>query len=89
MFNLNPIDVLKQRKLKSTPPHFVKMQINEAEVFNGIEDWVKTKLKGRYYMLKRPGIDTQGKLSSSTYIGFEDPKELTFFMLACPQLRRN
>lgn len=89
MFNLNPIDVLKQRKLKIAPSHFAKMQINEAEVFNGVEEWVKTKLKGRYYILKRPGIDSQGKLSSSTYIGFEDSKELTFFMLACPQLRRN
>ncbi len=89
MFNLNPIDVLKQRKLKTAAPHFKKIHISEAEVFNGIEDWVKTKLKGRYYMLRRPGIDSQGKLSSFTYIGFEDPKELTFFMLACPQLRRN
>ena len=89
MFNLNPIDVLKQRKLKTAPPHFAKLQISEAEVFSGVEDWVKTKLKGRYYMVKRPVLDTHGKLSSAVCMGFEDPKELTFFMLACPQLRRN
>jgi hypothetical protein len=89
MFDLNPIDVLKQRKLKTLPPHFSKMKISEAELFEGIEDWVKTKLKGRYCLVRSPGIDESGNLKSSTYIGFEQQKELTFFMLACPNLRRN
>jgi len=89
MFNLNPIDVLKQRKLKTIPPHFSKIQISEGELYNGIEEWVKTKLKGRYCIVKRPAIDKTGRLASSSFIGFEDQKELTFFMLACPLLRRN
>jgi hypothetical protein len=89
MFDLNPIDVLKQRKLKTLPPHFSKMKISEAELFEGIEDWVKTKLKGRYCLVRSPRIDESGNLKSSTYIGFEQQKELTYFMLACPNLRRN
>lgn len=89
MFDLNPIDVLKQRKLKTIPPHFSKMRISETEIFEGLEDWVKIRLKGRYYIAKKPSIDNTGNLKSTFFIGFEDQKELTYFMLACPHLRRN
>jgi hypothetical protein len=89
MFDLNPIDVLKQRKLKTIPPHFSKMRVSESEIFEGLEDWVKIKLKGRYYVAKKPSIDSTGNLKSTFFIGFEDQKELTYFMLACPYLRRN
>ena len=89
MFDLNPIDVLKQRKLKTVAPHFKKVKITETEIFEGLEDWVKTKLKGRYFIAKQPSIDSSGNLRSTHFIGFEDQKELTYFMLACPHLRRN
>jgi hypothetical protein len=89
MFDLNPIDVLKQRKLKTIPPHFSKIRVSESEIFEGLEDWVKIKLKGRYYLTKKPSIDNTGNLKSTFFIGFEDQKELTYFMLACPYLRRN
>jgi hypothetical protein len=89
MFDLNPIDVLKQRKLKTIPPHFSKIRVSEGEIFEGLEDWVKIKLKGRYYLTKKPSIDSTGNLKSIFFIGFEDQKELTYFMLACPYLRRN
>ncbi len=89
MFDLNPIDVLKQRKLNVLPPHFSKIKISESEIFEGIEEWVKNKLKGRYCLVKYPGIDQEGNLKSSYHIGFEDQKELTYFMLACSILRRN
>ncbi len=89
MFDLNPLDVLQQRKLKTIAPHFSSLAISDNEIFDGIEDWVKLKLKGRYYIAKRPHIDKSGNLRSTHFIGFEDQKELTYFMLACPQLRRN
>jgi hypothetical protein len=89
MFDLNPIDVLKQRKLKTLPPHFSKIKITESELFEGIEEWVQTKLKGRYCLVRYPAIDQDGNLKSSTLLGLEDQKELTYFMLACTNLRRN
>lgn len=89
MFDLNPIDVLKQRKLKTLPPHFSKIKISEFELFEGIEDWIQSKLKGRFCIVKHPFIDANGHLKSSLFIGFEEQKELTYFMLACPILRRN
>lgn len=89
MFDLNPIDVLQQRKVKTIPPHFSMLRISDNELFEGVEDWVKTKLKGRYFIAKKPAIDSSGNLKSTNFIGFEDQKELTYFMLACPHLRRN
>ena len=89
MFDLNPIDVLKQRKLKTLPPHFSKVKISESELFEGVEEWVQTKLKGRYCLVRYPAIDQDGNLKSNTFLGLEDQKELTYFMLACSILRRN
>jgi hypothetical protein len=89
MFDLNPLDVLKQRKLKTLPPHFSKIKITESEIFEGVEDWIKIKLKGRYCLVKYPNIDSSGSLKTTAVVGFEEQKELTYFMLACPILRRN
>jgi len=89
MFDLNPLDVLQQRKVQYSAQHFSMLKISESEIFEGVEDWVRTKLKGRYCIVKKPAIDHTGSLRSSHFIGFEDQKELTYFMLACPMLRRN
>jgi hypothetical protein len=90
MFDLNPLDVLKQRRVDSLPPHFSKIRILDNELFEGkINDWIRNKLKGRYCIVKAPSVDQTGALRSITFAAFEDQKELTYFMLACPHLRRN
>lgn len=90
MFDLNPIDVLKQREVKTLPPHFSKTRISDMELFEGdIFRWIKDKLKGRFCLLRTPLIDQDGRLKSTTIVAFEEQKELTYFMLACPHLRRN
>jgi hypothetical protein len=89
MIDLNPLDVLKQRKLTFLPPHFAKAKIPESFVWdNSVEEWVKTKLKGRYCISRFPMIDESGKLRSTTILALEDQKEMTYFMLACPYTRR-
>mgnify|MGYP006294822263 CR=1 FL=1 len=90
MFELNPIDVLKQRVVKTMPPHFSKMKLSDADMFDGdLLAWIETKLKGRYCVSRSPSLDNDGRLKSSTFVAFEEQKELTYFMLACPYLRRN
>ncbi len=90
IFDLNPLEVLKIRKVATMPPHFSCIKLSDTELFNGVEDWVKIKLKGRYTIFKNPYYDKDSNtLKSSAHIGFEDPAELTYFMLACPHLRRN
>lgn len=90
MFDLNPLEVLNKRSLSYIPPHFAKMRLGE-NYFNAgaVEAWVKVKLRGRYAIAKTPSIDKDGHLKTATFVAFEDQKELTYFMLACPHLRRN
>lgn len=89
MYDLNPLDVLKQRKVKTLPPHFAKFVLPEGFLFeDDFVSWVEAKLKGRFCFARVPAISESGHLRSSTVIAFEDQKELTYFMLACPYLRR-
>ena len=90
MFDLNPIDVLKHSEMATLPPHFAKTKIADHDFYaTQIRNWVSVKLKGRFCIAKMPAIDSSGNLKSTTFVAFEDQKELTYFMLACPYLRRN
>jgi hypothetical protein len=89
MIDLNPLDALKQRKMKFLPVHFVKTKLSEIHMFDDeVEQWVRSKLKGRYFISKVPSLDQNGKLKSIPILGLEDQKEMTYFMLACPHIRR-
>jgi hypothetical protein len=93
MFDLNPLEVLNKRSLSHIPPHFAKLKVEDGNRFlvstGTIEGWVRTRLKGRYSIARLPAIDKDGHLKTATFVAFEDQKELTYFMLACPHLRRN
>jgi len=89
MLDLNPTDVLKIREVQYAMPHFSKIKISDSERFDyNIKNWIKTKLTGRYFITSFPAV-SEGKLKVSTFVGFEEQRELTYFMLACPYLRRN
>ena len=92
MFDLNPLEVLNKRSLSHIPPHFAKFKIDDRGVSFGsdsLENWIRNRLKGRYAIAKQPTIDKDEHLKTATFVAFEDQKELTYFMLACPHLRRN
>ena len=84
MFNLNPIEILHRRKLDIMPVHFKYVCI--ADDCEDIDKWVKQKLKGRYFIGRCPTVDSDNTLRSKNFIGFEEQKELTYFMLACTLL---
>jgi len=86
--DLNPLDVLKVRKLEKMPIHFVKTKLDDWHTLD-IENWIKSKLKGRYCLSRMPTITSSNSLKVESFIGFEEEKEMTYFMLACPYLRRN
>jgi hypothetical protein len=88
MFNINPLDILKKRKLSYIPKHFTQVEIKPNERLYDIEEWIQNNLKGRYCFTKTPKVSKEGPLKSSTIVAFEDQKEITYFMLACPYLRR-
>jgi hypothetical protein len=67
------------------------MKLDSSEFYiQDIEKWIENKLNGRYCIVKQPSISSKDNhLKTATFVGFEDQKEITYFILACPYLRRN
>lgn len=78
---LNPLSVLRARKLNWIPDHFTKASITVDWLsHNQLQPWVEKKLNGRY-SIKYNSFE-------EIIMAFEDPAELTFFLLACPLIQR-
>lgn len=87
--DINPLEVLNKRVLDFLPKHFVRTCIGEVDA-REIKTWIRSNLKGRYCVVSYPTInENTGRLRHAKFVGFEDPKELTYFMLACPYKRRD
>lgn len=86
-YNLSILDILDCRKTNSLPFHFSTTEISEQEKHE-TRLWIQNKLRGRYFLDKCPAISSSNKLEIPTIVGFEEEKELTYFMLACPYTRR-
>ena len=75
------------RKVSFLPDHFEQVHLPfRYNVARSIEKWITDNLKGRFYVdhgvhLKDNTID------NGLHIGFEDTKEMSYFMLACPLLK--
>lgn len=54
---------------------------------NAIENWIDSNLKNRYFIGKSIGLTKDNNVDQVLRVGFEDPKELSFFVLACPLLK--
>ena len=86
----NPLDVLDLRRVKFCPPHFATAEVpRKYNIDRAICDWIEDNLSGRYFFGNAIGIDETKNLSQMNKVGFEHPKELSFFMLACPHLKYN
>lgn len=90
MLELNPLNILGQRQTSVMPRHFSKVNLETTSVVDNdsLIAWINNKLNGRFCITNQPSVNTKGQLRLSTFVGFEDQKELTFFMLACPYFRR-
>lgn len=84
----NPLNLFSLRRLPVPPPHFEYITVTLTyNIEEGINNWVKDHLKGRYYLGKSVGLNEQSQVGSVIKIGFEDPKEMSYFVLACPHLK--
>lgn len=88
MLELNELNIVDCRKLDFIPPHFVKIRI-DSRINDDVEQWIKHRLRNRYTISITWDIDDQNRFTAVTYAAFEDQKELTYFILACPYLRRS
>lgn len=83
----NGLEFFSMRRMRLCPPHF---EVTTTSMMYNLEDsitkWIKENLKGRYYVGKSLLL-RDGKKDSVIKIGFEEPKEASYFMLACPHLK--
>ena len=84
----NPLNLFDIRSLKFPPGHFEYINLPmKYNIEDTLSKWITKNLKGRYYIGKTSHIDNENKVTLGIKVGFEEPKELSFFTLACPYLK--
>jgi|DEB0MinimDraft_6_1074348.scaffolds.fasta_scaffold109715_3 hypothetical protein len=76
----NPLELFDIRRVSICPEHFETTTISfddntpfKIRMELGLVEWIEANTTGRYYLRK---------FKDSVYIGFEQPKELTFFIMS-------
>ncbi len=83
----NYLNLLGKRQLELLPPSFNVISVPFTyNTHESIVRWIYENCKGRFYVGR--GIEiVDGVVESVVKIGFEDPKESSYFVLACPYLK--
>ena len=81
-------DFFEIRRLKFEPPHLASIDLPHTyNMENAISKWIESNLKKRYFLKKAISLTRSNKIDTVLRAGFEDPKELSYFVLACPHLK--
>ena len=81
-------DYFDIRRLQFEPSHLATIDLPHTyNIETAISKWIDVNLKKRYYLKKVVGLTKQNKIETVLRAGFEDPKELSYFVLACPHLK--
>jgi len=85
---VNPLNVLEIRQVDFCPSYFETVTISPRyNLIESIKDWIVTHLSGRFFIGQTIGLDQHEAIETQIKIGFEEKKELSYFMLACPHLK--
>lgn len=86
----NPLNFFEIRRAHTPCPHFEYVSIPlKYNLGESLSRWITENLKGRYYVGKSVMLSADGKIEIAVKVGFEDPKECSYFTLACPHLKYN
>ena len=81
-------DFFEIRRLSYEPSHLATIDLSHTyNMEPAISKWIDTNLKKRYFLKKVIGLTKENKIETVLRAGFEDPKELSYFVLACPLLK--
>ncbi|MBR19669.1 MAG: hypothetical protein CMA64_05940 [Euryarchaeota archaeon] len=84
----SPQEFFGIRRLKYQPSHLATIDLNSTyNIEQALDKWINKNLKKRYFLGKSVGLTKENKLDQIVRVGFEDPKELSYFVLACPLLK--
>jgi hypothetical protein len=85
---INPLNVFDSRRVKFAPPHFEYVNIPMTyNLEDSIVKWIKQHLKNRFFVGTNVSLNNDNKLIQVLTIGFEENKDMSYFMLACPHLK--
>lgn len=84
---INPLNVLGLRITPNIFPHFKTINLLstvEKDKKDKINRWIYLNLNGRYCIKEQLKVDDDENRFSHCYVvGFEDPRDLTIFLLSC------
>ena len=84
----NPLNFFGLREVKYQAPHFEYIEIEQQyNLEDSKRKWIEGNLKGRYHIGKTMVLDSKNQYKNQMRIGFENERELSYFMLACPHLK--
>jgi hypothetical protein len=80
-------NLLDTRQVDLLPPSFETISLPTMyNTQDSITRWIYENCKSRFYIGK--GIELQdNSVATVVKVGFEDPKEASYFVLACPYLK--
>ena len=84
----NPLNLLGIRRVHFPARHFhytILTRFNPNRTMS-IEDWILQNLNGRFYIGQTLSLDSNKTYTYETKIGFEEEKELSFFLLGYSNL---
>ena len=84
----NPLEVFGVRKCSFAPPYFEYVDFpTKYNLEESLSKWISTNCKKRYFVGKNIKLDSNNAITNVITVGFEDSKEMSYFMLACPHLK--
>jgi hypothetical protein len=85
----NHLNFFNIRRSNVYVPHYEYITIPSTyNMEESLNKWVQTNLKGRYFLGQVIDVSTSdNRIEKTLKIGFEEGKELAYFMLACPLLK--
>jgi hypothetical protein len=81
-------DFFDVRRLKYQAPHLKTIDLPHTyNLEKALDKWIRNNLKHRYFIARTVGVTQQNSIDTVMRVGFEDAKELSYFVLACPHLK--
>lgn len=86
-YKINPLNVLGGREVEDPALHFEYIYVKlRPNLIKPLKDWIYQNLKYRFYIGESLQLE-DNQYTIKLRIGFEEPKEASFFLLACSLLK--
>lgn len=85
---VNPLNVLKLRKVNFIPEHFTKISVSKNVSIKLLEQWIEYNLNSRYAIQKKFTVDQNNKIVEVCIVATEDPKDITMLTLGCSYIHK-